>query len=97
MDSENNVYLLYNFKDRSEDSIQQKVVFYKLNSDGSFEEGTTLEEMLRVCFERLTDLNSRFPCLENDDALKAIKIAQGRLEDRTRDRKERGVEGKHQK
>ena len=55
---ENNVYLLEDFH---EDKPSQQIQFYKLNADGSYENGTTLEEMLRVSIERLVDLNNRFP------------------------------------
>jgi len=91
---ENNKYTLENFQ--QEGLPAQEITFYKLNPDGSYENGTTLEEMLRVSFERLTDLNSRFPCLENEDALKGIAVARERLEARTKDRVARGVEGKHE-
>src|SRR3990167_4267362 len=63
---ENNEYALLNFKrdysspDDTEGTQKfQRVVFYKLNPDGSHENGTTLEEMLRVSIERLQDLNGR--------------------------------------
>lgn len=74
----------------------QKIVFYRLNLDGSYENGTTLEEMLRVCNERLAELDSRFPCEENKKAGNCIEEARKWLEVRTADRKERGVEGKHE-
>ena len=100
---ENNEYALLQFKRdySSPEDIEgtqkfQKVVFYEMNEDGSYENGTTLEEMLRVCSERLADLNGRFPCMENDDAINAIGIARTRLDDRTKDRMARGVEGTHQ-
>ena len=90
---ENNVYLL---KDFHEDVPSQQIQFYKLNLDGTHEDGTTLGEMLRVCHERLSDLNSRFGCEENQKALESIAEARKWLEKRTEDRKARGVEGKHE-
>ena len=102
--ADKNEYALLNFKrdysspeDKERTQKFQPVVFYKLNDDGSYENGTTLEEMLRVCLERLTYLNSCFSCEDNNVAIEAIKIAQTRLNDRTKDRVARGVEGKHLK
>ena len=100
--AEKNEYALLQFKrdysspdDKEGTQKFQKVTFYKLNQDGSYENGTTLEEMLRVCFERLTDLNNRFRSKENDMALMDIQSAINYLEVRTKDREARGVEGKH--
>lgn len=78
------------------ESDSQTVVFYEMNEDGSKEPGTTIEEMLRVSFERLTDLNGRFPSEFNAKALDAIQEATAQLNARTRDRVARGVEGKHE-
>ena len=100
--AEKNEYALLQFKrdysGGSEEGTQrfQKVVFYEMNPDGSYKNGTTLEEMLRVCSERLADLDSRFHCQENEDALKHIESARACLEARTKDRTARGVEGKHE-
>lgn len=57
--------------------------------------GTTNEEVLAVLIDRLTFLNNRFPCLENEQALLALTVALGWLNKRTANRKERGVEGKN--
>lgn len=93
---ENNVYKLYDFNTGDQEvSGMQKVVFYKMNPDGSREEGTTLEEMLRVSIERLNDLNRRFSCRENSLAITKMEEALMWLKKRTEDRKGRGVEGKH--
>lgn len=101
--AEKNEYALLQFKrdysspaDKEGTQKFQKVVFYRLNSDGSFENGTTLEEMLRVCHERLSDLNNRFTCRENERTSESIAEARKWLELRTEDRKSRGVEGKHE-
>ena len=104
MDSpeERNEYVLWQFKrdysspdDKEGTQKFQKVVFYKLNPDGSYENGTTLEEMLRVSHERLTDLNNRFRSDHNIEALKHITAAIECLNARTEERTVRGVEGKH--
>ena len=80
MPEEKNEYALLQFKrdyssadDKEGTQKFQKVVFYKLNPDGSYENGTTLEEMLLVSIERLQDLNGRFPCRENSIALTKIQ------------------------
>lgn len=97
MAEEKNEYALLQFK-REEDDTQkfQEIVFYKMNADGSYENGTTLEEMLRVTIERLQDLNARFSCRENSIAITKMQEALMWLNKRTEDRVARGVEGKHE-
>jgi len=97
MPDEKNEYALMQFK-REEDGTQkfQKVVFYKMNKDGSFENGTTLEEMLKLSIERLDDLNERFSCRENILAITKMEEALMWLNMRTENRKKRGVEGKYE-
>lgn len=89
---EKTTYSLRSFKPEGPD---QEVIFYKLNEDGTSEHGTTLEEMLRVCIDRLQELNGRFSCRENALAVTKMQEALMWLNERTRERKERGVEGKH--
>ena len=91
----NNEYALLSFK-RDEDGTQtfQKVAFYEMNEDGSYKNGTTLEEMLRVSINRLNDLNKRIPCRENSLAITKMEEALMWLNKRTEDIKSRGVEGK---
>lgn len=74
----------------------QNIDFYEMNEDGSKLDGTTLEEMLRVSIERLTDLDGRFPGDENKSALSSMVEALRMLNVRTENRKARGVEGKHE-
>ena len=104
MDEEKNKYALLQVKrdyssSEDKDGTQkfQQITFYKMNEDGSSENGTTLEELLRVGIERLTDLNSKFACRENSIAITKMQEALLWLNERTRERKERGVEGKHEK
>ena len=94
---EKNKYALLQFKRNEANDTQefQEVAFYKMNEDGTYENGTTLEEMLRVTIERLKDLNNRFSCRENALAITKCQEALFWLNERTRDREERGVEGKH--
>ena len=90
--TEKTTYTLHSFKPEGPD---QEVSFYKLNEDGTSEHGTTLEEMLRVCIERLQELNGRFSSRENALAVTKMQEALMWLNERTRERKARGVEGKH--
>lgn len=91
MPEENNVYTLSNFRT----SEPQVIYFYKKNLDGTEENGTILEEMLRVSIERLKDLNYRFSCRENSIAITKMEEALMWLNKRTEDRIARGVEGQH--
>lgn len=77
-------------------SDSQTVVFYELNEDGSKQDGTTVEAVIQVAIDRLTDLNSRFQSPFNEHALSALNEAVHQLNERTRDRVSRGVEGKHE-
>ena len=102
MPPEKNEYALLQFKrdysspeDKEGTQKFQKVTFYKLNPDGSYENGTTLEEMLQVSIERLQDLNMRFPCRENSITLTKLEESLMWLNKRTEGRHARGVEGKH--
>lgn len=87
----NNVYQLKNVKS---DTVQG-VTFYELFEDGTYREGTTIEEMLTVSLNRLQDLNNRFSCRENALAITKIQEAIMWLNQRTADRLARGVEGQH--
>ena len=93
MPEEKNKYELLNFKE--ELPRTQEIVFYQLNPDGSYENGTTLEEMLRVCMERLTSLHRKFPCNENQQAYTKMQESLMWLNKRKEDREMRGVEGQH--
>jgi len=59
-------------------------------------DGTTNEEVLRVLIDRCQFLNAKFPCRENAIAITKLQEALFWLEERTRGRLARGVEGKHQ-
>jgi len=86
-------YELKNFAE-AEHTSNQTVVFYE-KFDDHIQDGTTLEEMLRVSIERLKDLNSRFGCRENSLAITKMEESLMWLNKRTEDRVTRGVEGKH--
>lgn len=87
-----NVYELVNFQYPEN---TQSVTFVKMLADGTYEDGTTLEEMIRVCVERLQQLNGLFPCRENSIVITKLQEAKMWLDARTADRKAREVEGKH--
>lgn len=93
---ENKIVSVYHLQPFKEDGREQEVFFYERNEDGTERDGTTLEEMLRVTIERLQDLNSRFSCRENSIAITKMQEALMWLNERTRNRIERGVEGKHE-
>ena len=63
--------------------------------------GFTVEDMIYVTMHRLEyyqeggDPAGKFACQENVDALRFLNLAVGRLNDRTRARMDRGVEGTH--
>lgn len=102
MPPENNKYALLQFKrdyetpnDKEGTQKFQEITFFKLNHDGTYENGTTLEEILRVCVERLEDLNKRFPCRENSIVITKLEESLMWLNKRTAERSARGVEGKH--
>ena len=56
--------------------------------------GITNEALLAVLEDRLTHLNEKFPCIQNNLAIINIKAALTILEQRTASREARGVEGK---
>ena len=89
---EKNTYTLNSFR---AEGPNQEVVFYKLGEDGTSQDGTTLEEMLRVSIERLQDLNQKHSCRENALAITKMQEALMWLNERTKNRIERGVEGQH--
>lgn len=69
--------------------------FYKMEEDGIKIDGITNEEVLEVLIHRLKGLNKKFPCEENDMAIKNLEGALVWLNLRTQDRIERRVEGTH--
>lgn len=56
-------------------------------------DGTTNEEVLEMLINRLTYLNSKFPCRENAIAITNLETALLFLEKRTKDRIKRNIEG----
>ncbi len=89
---ESNEYVLKGFKG-SEDVV---VEFYEMNEDGTTKEGTSVEALIQVAITRLTELNNRFASDFSKNAISHLTEALAQLNERTRDRVARGVEGTHQ-
>lgn len=60
-------------------------------------DGTTNEEVIEMLVDRLQYLQAKFPCRENAIAITKLDEALLWLNERTRKRQERGVEGKQLK
>lgn len=58
--------------------------------------GITVEEAITEIIKRISLYNSKVPCTENIYALEFLNSALRNLEDRTKDREERGVEGTYE-
>lgn len=60
--------------------------------------GAFVEDIIAVCLDRLDYYErSVFHCPENQNAMASLRAALGALEERTRNREARGVEGTHQR
>jgi len=86
----------YLLKDFNEEVPSQEICFYEMNEDGTTENGTTLENVLSLLIERTKQLNEKFPCRENSIAITKMQEAKMWFDERTRERVERGVEGRHE-
>mgnify|MGYP000731214708 CR=1 FL=1 len=58
-------------------------------------DGTTNEEVIEMLIDRMNYLQNKFPCIENELVINNLTSALDTLNSRTKDRKSRGVEGKH--
>jgi hypothetical protein len=90
---------LSNFENK--DKVGQTIQFIQKEpkEEGSTElvtisDGTTNEELLEVLIDRISFLNSKFPCRENAIAITKLDEALLWLNKRTNDRIKRNVEGK---
>lgn len=59
--------------------------------------GLTNEVLLEILIDRTEYLDNLFPCKENKNAIKSMKKALSEFNKRTKDRKDRGVEGTNKK
>lgn len=91
-------YELSNFENK--DKVQAiQFIQKEPKQEGSTElvtiyDGTTNEELLEVLIDRISFLNSKFPCRENAIAITKLDEALLWLNKRTNDRIKRNVEGK---
>jgi hypothetical protein len=53
------------------------------------------EHIVAMLIHRITELDSKFPCIENKMAIMHLKDALDSLNDRTKNRIQRGVEGEN--
>ena len=59
--------------------------------------GCQVETLVYAAVRIIKGLNKKFPCAENELAIKGLSDALGHLAARTANREKRGVEGKNQK
>ena len=57
--------------------------------------GAFVEDVIEACIKRIEFYQEHFPCQENVDALDGLRLAAQRLDDRTKERELRAVEGTH--
>ena len=60
-------------------------------------DGTTNEEVLSMLIDRMNHLQQSFPCRENAIVITKLQESLMWMEERTKDREARGVEGKQLK
>ena len=84
-------------EDKSDDKEEYKfeIPFQKGSIKVNGRNGVMIEELLEIAAMRITDLNGKFQCKENEEAIKLIEQAIAVLDDRTRDRIARQVEGQN--
>jgi hypothetical protein len=99
--TEGHTYELPSFEDKERKTIVQFIHKECVNKETgelrTISDGITNEQLLAVLIDRLSSMQSKFPCRENEMAITHIATASLWLEKRTADRKVRGVEGKHLK
>lgn len=84
-------YELKNFLDCKTNN--QTITFFTRDGDKVID-GTTNEEVIKMLIKRIESLDIKFHCHQNIEALSALQMALSCLEQRTRERMNRGVEGK---
>lgn len=75
----------------------QYITFYEMYENGETSPGTTVEAVIKCAINRLQELNERIPSKYNQSALESLEAALESLNERTKDRTKRGVEGTHKK
>ena len=92
-------YELSNFENKDKAGQIIQFIEKQPKEEGSTElvtisDGTTNEELLEVLIDRISFLNTKFPCRENAIAITKLDEALLWLNKRTNDRIKRNVEGK---
>jgi hypothetical protein len=96
---EGHKYELDNFENKEKEG--QTLQFIQKELVGSDQylvtvaDGTTNEDVLEVLINRMEYLQGKFPCKENEYAISNLQQALIWLNERTKNRVQRGVEGKH--
>lgn len=95
---EGHKYELKNFEQKDEQGQIIQFIQKELKEIGSTElvtisDGTTNEELLEILINRISYLQAKFPCKENDCCITHLQEGLMWLEKRTSDRLKRNVEG----
>lgn len=77
----------------SEGGAPQKIIFMKKEAGNLVHGGTTNEEVIAMMIDRIMYLQSKLECHENTVVLDKLGEIKELFQQRTKDRKERGVEG----
>ena len=99
---EGHVYEMQNFENKDVKGQILQFIHKQPIVEGSTElrtvnDGTTNEEVLEVLIDRLSYLQSKFPCRENAIVITKLEESLMWLNKRTADRIKRNVEGKNEK
>ena len=94
-------YELSNFEKKDEKGQVLQFIHKEPIEEGSTQlqtiaDGTTNEEVLEALIDRISFLQSKFPCKENFCCITHLQQALMWLEKRTNDRIKRNVEGKNE-
>lgn len=95
-------YELQNFEKKAASGQILQFIHKEPVEEGSSElktisDGTTNEEVLEALIDRISFLQSKFPCKENACCITHLQEGLMWLEKRTQDRLKRNVEGKNEK
>lgn len=94
------VYEMSNFEKKDQQGQILQFIHKEPNENNelvTISDGTTNEEVLEVLIDRMKYLNNKFSCVENELTINHLSFALFQLNERTKKRIERGVEGTHLK
>lgn len=97
LDKEKDIALFYEVDDEfniTESKLLSTIKFQHGPIPENGINGVTNENLLFIVLSRITALNSKYPCNENEKAIMYCAAALEMLELRTANRRNRGVEGK---